>query len=151
MTEKKSNGNSLKLNPDNRSPICRTIAKILFPITLLYGSYIAFHGHLTPGGAFPAGIIFSTAFLMMYLSKLDHPIEKLRAAERAENFAVPLIIIILTISLLEVFIGPEAVRYVPGNLYSALEILSLNIFGAIKVGGAMIAMIVAFFMLGRSK
>ena len=118
---------------------------------MLYGAYVAFHGHLTPGGSFPAGVIFATAFLMMFLSRLDHPVEKLRAAERVENMAIPLIILIITISLIEVFIGPEMVKFIPGNLLSAGEILTLNIVGAVKVAGSMTALIVAFFLLGRSK
>lgn len=133
------------------SPVCRTISEILFPVILLYGAYLAFHGHLTPGGAFPAGIVLASALLMLYLSRLDHPIETLRSAERVGNAVIPLIILIITISLIEVFIGPEVLKLTPGNLFSALEILSLNILGAIKVAGSMVMIIVAFFLLGRQK
>jgi len=133
------------------SPICRTISEILFPVILLYAAYLASNGHLTPGGAFPAGVILASAILLIYLSRLDHPIEALRSAERAENAVVPLIILIVTISLIEVFIGPEIMKLTPGNMFSALEILSLNVLGTIKVAGSMVMMIVAFFLLGRQK
>jgi len=133
------------------SSIYKTISEILFPITILFGAYIAFHGHLTPGGAFPAGVIFATALLMRYLSKFDNPVDEARFAKDAENFGILMVIGIITTSLIEVFIPPEMFRFIPGHLFSAAEILALNLAGAIKVGGAMTAIMIAFFLIGRMK
>lgn len=131
-----------------KSPIYLTISRILFPTTVLFGAYIAFHGHLTPGGAFPAGVVLASALLMRYLSQLDHPIEEVRSAEEAEDFAVLMILAVISTTLIDVFISPEMFRFIPGHLFSAAEILMLNLIGAIKVGGAMTAIVVAFFLLG---
>ena len=43
-------------------------AKILFPITIVLGTYIFVHGHLTPGGGFQGGAVIATGFLLMLLS-----------------------------------------------------------------------------------
>ncbi len=39
----------------------------LFPLILVYGTYIFIHGHLTPGGGFQGGAIIASAFLLVYL------------------------------------------------------------------------------------
>jgi multicomponent Na+:H+ antiporter subunit B len=49
------------------SLIVDTGCRFLFPIILLAGAYIFFHGHITPGGGFQGGAIIASAFLLMYL------------------------------------------------------------------------------------
>lgn len=39
-------------------------AKLLFPIILLFGLYVQFHGDFGPGGGFQAGVIFAAAFIL---------------------------------------------------------------------------------------
>jgi multicomponent Na+:H+ antiporter subunit B len=39
----------------------------LFPLILVYGTYIFIHGHLTPGGGFQGGAIIASAFVLVYL------------------------------------------------------------------------------------
>ena len=50
------------------SLIVRRGAGFLFPLILLFGSYIFLHGHLTPGGGFQGGTVLASAFLLLYLS-----------------------------------------------------------------------------------
>jgi multicomponent Na+:H+ antiporter subunit B len=47
--------------------ITRTTSRVLFPLTIVFGVYIALYGHLSPGGAFPAGVIFASGFLMLMM------------------------------------------------------------------------------------
>jgi multicomponent Na+:H+ antiporter subunit B len=45
----------------------------------LFGIYIALHGHLSPGGGFPAGVIIGSGFVILiiaYPQKELHKIEK---------------------------------------------------------------------------
>ncbi len=51
------------------TPIMETGTKYLFPLVLLFGAYIFIHGHLTPGGGFPAGVIIATGYLMMFIAQ----------------------------------------------------------------------------------
>jgi len=48
--------------------IVRTIARLLFPFTFLFGAYIILHGHLTPGGGFPGGVIIAASVVMLVLA-----------------------------------------------------------------------------------
>lgn len=48
--------------------IVRTIARLLFPFTFLFGVYIVLHGHLTPGGGFPGGVIIAASVMMLILA-----------------------------------------------------------------------------------
>ncbi|MDI6883986.1 MAG: MnhB domain-containing protein [Hadesarchaea archaeon] len=48
--------------------IVRTIARLLFPFTFLFGVYVVIHGHLTPGGGFPGGVIIAGSVVMLLLA-----------------------------------------------------------------------------------
>jgi len=48
--------------------IVRTISRILFPFIFLFGIYIILHGHLTPGGGFPGGVIIAASVAMLILA-----------------------------------------------------------------------------------
>lgn len=48
--------------------IVKTISRILFPFIFLFGIYIVVHGHLTPGGGFPGGVIIAASVAMLILA-----------------------------------------------------------------------------------
>lgn len=48
--------------------IVRTIARLLFPFTFLFGVYVLIHGHLTPGGGFQGGVIIAASVIMLWLA-----------------------------------------------------------------------------------
>lgn len=50
------------------SSIVKDIARITVWLILLYGVYIAFHGHLSPGGGFTGGVIIALAFVLLVLA-----------------------------------------------------------------------------------
>jgi multicomponent Na+:H+ antiporter subunit B len=52
---------------ERASFVLNTGCMVLFPLILVYGSYIFIHGHLTPGGGFQGGAIIASAFLLSYL------------------------------------------------------------------------------------
>ncbi len=41
--------------------------RFLFPLIVLFGTYIFLHGHLTPGGGFQGGAIIASGILLVYL------------------------------------------------------------------------------------
>jgi multicomponent Na+:H+ antiporter subunit B len=49
------------------SLILYTGCRFLFPLILLFGTYIFIHGHLTPGGGFQGGAIIASGFLLTML------------------------------------------------------------------------------------
>jgi len=53
------------------SEILKTGADILAPLIVLFGIYIFIHGHLTPGGGFPGGVVMASAFLLLLMAYED--------------------------------------------------------------------------------
>ena len=49
------------------SLIVFTGCRFLFPLIMLFGTYIFMHGHLTPGGGFQGGAIIASGFLLIVL------------------------------------------------------------------------------------
>ena len=49
------------------SLVLYTGCRLLFPLILIFGTYIFIHGHLTPGGGFQGGAIIASGFLLIYL------------------------------------------------------------------------------------
>lgn len=52
----------------DQSFILKTGSRFLFPLMFLFGFYIIAHGHLTPGGGFPGGVIIATGFFIVLLT-----------------------------------------------------------------------------------
>jgi multicomponent Na+:H+ antiporter subunit B len=50
------------------SEILKSGAGILAPLIVLFGVYIFLHGHLTPGGGFPGGVVMASAFLLLLMA-----------------------------------------------------------------------------------
>jgi multisubunit Na+/H+ antiporter MnhB subunit len=48
--------------------IVKTGARILSGLLMMYGIYIILHGHLTPGGGFPGGVIIAGSFVFYLLA-----------------------------------------------------------------------------------
>ena len=48
--------------------VLRVIAKLFFPLILLFALYVLLHGDYGPGGGFQAGVIFATGFILYALS-----------------------------------------------------------------------------------
>ncbi|MEM2878581.1 MAG: MnhB domain-containing protein [Candidatus Hadarchaeales archaeon] len=50
------------------SLITKTITRLLLPFIALFGAYMVAHGHLSPGGGFPGGVIIASAFVAVILA-----------------------------------------------------------------------------------
>ena len=59
----------------NASFLVTRAADLMFPLLLIVGFYIIFHGHLTPGGGFQGGVILAVAFFLPMLARPDTRIE----------------------------------------------------------------------------
>ncbi len=125
--------------------IIRTVVKGLFPFIVLFGVYILFHGHLTPGGSFPGGIIIASGIALLMLSfglsKAERTIKE-KTAHMAEAFAA---LLLVSIVLFETFV--RSVLKPTGTifeLWSAQQILFLNVTGGVMVS---MAVIIILFLL----
>lgn len=57
--------------------ILNTVSIYIIPFIQMYGLYITFHGHDTPGGGFAGGIIIGMGFLL-YFIVFSHQLEGLK-------------------------------------------------------------------------
>ncbi len=47
--------------------VVKTVSRVVIPFALVYGCYVVFHGHLSPGGGFPGGAILAAAVVLYTL------------------------------------------------------------------------------------
>ncbi|MBN3038136.1 MAG: cation:proton antiporter [Candidatus Omnitrophica bacterium] len=67
-------GETRKIQP--ASLVLYTGCRLLFPLILVFGTYIFIHGHLTPGGGFQGGAIIASGFLLIYLGCRERRINR---------------------------------------------------------------------------
>ncbi|QGG42668.1 Na+/H+ antiporter subunit A [Aeromicrobium yanjiei] len=56
------------LPPDRRSIIFEVVARLLFPVLIVFGIYLLLAGHNLPGGGFAAGMVTGLALMVRYLA-----------------------------------------------------------------------------------
>jgi len=50
------------------SVIVRTITRLTYVLTIVFGFYVIMHGHLTPGGGFQGGAVVASAFALFLVA-----------------------------------------------------------------------------------
>ena len=123
--------------------IVRTASRLLFPFIFLFGVYVVFHGHLTPGGGFPGGVIIAASVVMLILA---YGIE--RAQERVSFLSAEVLdtigsATIAIIGLLGILLGTFFLQNVfslgeLGRLFSGGNFLPLYIGVGVKVAGGIL-------------
>lgn len=124
----------------NPTLIMETGGRYLAPLIMLLGAYIFLHGHLTPGGGFPGGVVIATAFLLLFVTQREYHIKKLHLT-LIESFAGIGYVIIGLVGLYYVksFLGNFIRTGKPGYLVSAGIIPLIYIVIGLKVGSEMSA------------
>lgn len=56
------------LPPDRRSIVFEVVARLLFPVLIVFGIYLLLAGHNHPGGGFAAGMVTGLALMVRYLA-----------------------------------------------------------------------------------
>lgn len=86
---------------------------LVYPLIILFGLYIIYNGHLTPGGGFQGGAILSGAFTIQYLTT-DNKTVSLHFLNRLEKF---LYLLLLITGILLVFYLNAALHLWQKQLY----------------------------------
>ena len=127
------------------SEIVQTVARWLKGPILLYGIYIVFHGHLTPGGGFAGGVIVACGFILLTLASGEKHSLNLFSKTAASTFDSVGILIFLLLAVLGLwlaggvffdnFIGtPETARF---TLFSGGTMPLSNIGLGLKVASSL--------------
>jgi multicomponent Na+:H+ antiporter subunit B len=119
-----------------------TGCRLLFPLILVFGTYIFIHGHLTPGGGFQGGAIIASGFLLIYLGCRERRISRI-ASNLAESLGGLIFVVIGLLGL--VFGGYFLSNFLPkgtaNTLFSAGVIPIIYIAIGFKVGSELASII----------
>ncbi len=126
--------------------IVKTITRISVWIIMLYGIYIIFHGHLSPGGGFAGGVIIALALLnvlLAYGKNFTFQWIKINFIHRIESLCASLFVImgIFGMFTMGYFLGNFLYKGKLFDLISAGTILPLNIIIGVKVGTSLFIVI----------
>jgi len=135
--------------------IVKTITRLTVGLILLYGIYIVLHGHLTPGGGFPGGVIIALSFIHIMLAfGKDTALRRLDQV-RASFFESLGAVMFLGIALLGLLGGYFFLNFLrkgePFSLFSAGIIPLCNIAIAFKVGAGLFLIFVALVVLTKTE
>ncbi len=128
--------------------IVRSICRIVVPFIQIYGFYVIFHGHLSPGGGFAGGAIVASSMILFGLSfnleegsrKLGHDVSSVLESGGAIWY---LLVGIFGIVLGANFLANKAAGFylgTPGTLFSSGMIFLLALGLGAKVASTMITL-----------
>ncbi len=127
-----SNLNFVPFNPPTF--LQKTGVLFLTPFIMLTSIYISLHGHLTPGGGFPAGSIIATLSLFLMIGyKFSYKLKFLNFIESTSGFLV-FFLALLGLFITGSFLGNYLPTGIVGKLFSSYLILILYSLVSIKVG-----------------
>ncbi len=110
---------------DERSEILTKMIGILFPFIIIFGIYIIFNGHKTPGGGFQGGAVLSAIFISRYLVSPTQSIE----IEVFQVIEKAIFVLILTIPAMFIFLGVNMLFPILNEYY----LIVMNTLIGIKV------------------
>jgi len=124
------------------SLVLYTGCRLLFPLILIFGTYIFIHGHLTPGGGFQGGAIIASGFLLIYLGCRERRLSRI-ASNLAESLGGLTFVVIGLLGL--VFGSYFLLNFLPKGtanaLFSAGVIPIIYIAIGFKVGSELAGII----------
>lgn len=129
------------------SQLLNCISRILFPFILLFGFYVIFNGHISPGGGFQGGAILATGILITNFFE-PGKIENLNALILIEKYTFVALIVAATLSVFTK--GIPFTNFVVDNLeIKQAFLVLLNFFIGLKVSSGLIAIFTSFIQEGR--
>ncbi|MGF1447554.1 MAG: Na(+)/H(+) antiporter subunit B [Pikeienuella sp.] len=133
--------------------ILRVAAKLMIPFILLFGIYVQFHGHYSPGGGFQAGVIVAAAVILYAIVFGISAALKVMPVSVVE-ILVPLgVLIFAGTGVISMIAGHNFLDYDPllsdpvQGQYWGVFIVELGVL--VTVAGAMLAIFYAFALRGR--
>jgi len=124
------------------SLVLYTGCRLLFPLILVFGTYIFIHGHLTPGGGFQGGAIIASGFLLIYLGCRERRISRV-AFNLAESLGGLIFVVIglLGLAFGDYFLSNFLPKGTANTLFSAGIIPIIYIAIGFKVGSELASII----------
>ncbi|MFQ6067849.1 MAG: MnhB domain-containing protein, partial [bacterium] len=131
--------------------VVKTITKFLSPLIILFGVYIVLHGHLTPGGGFPGGVMIASCFVLLTLAygkEIAYKKLKRSTSSVLESLGI---LIFLILAVLGIFVGGYFfLNFLPPG--HPLKVVSAGVFPlsyigiGLEVAGAIFAVFLALIL-----
>ena len=130
---------------NNFSPLVYQNISFIVPFLYIFGFYLIFYGHLSPGGGFAGGVVIATIFVLLTITfgvRRTREEEVLRAKSLIENIGMAGFVIIGILGIITGYnflANGQADFYLgqSGQLISAGTIPWLNLMTGIKVGASL--------------
>jgi multicomponent Na+:H+ antiporter subunit B len=125
------------------SPIVLLMSRVISPYIMLFGLYVVFHGHYSPGGGFQGGALMAASILLVRIAN-D---ERTHQLQFRRGYSIPMacvgVLIYLGIGALPMFLGGTFLDYgslrIPGM--DPADVRSFGILG-VEVGVCLTVMAV---------
>lgn len=138
-----------RLYEPKNDPILQKVAFIIVPIIFLFGAYVIFNGHISPGGGFSGGAMLGSG-MILYVSA--NGFDKMQKFFNEKTYVVVKVAALVTYCLVisyYIFMGANNLDNhislgTPGMIFSAGIILWLNIFVGVEVACTMYAFYALF-------
>jgi len=130
--------------------IVKEVTALISGLVFLYGCYVIFHGHLTPGGGFAGGTILAGSFILLIIANGIQYFRLKKEKEEsslAEGAGIILFLLFATVGLLlttHLFFKNFLPTGTPGNLVSGGVIPLYNIFVGIEVAAGLLSIFLSF-------
>ena len=119
----------------SNDPIVCTVVKILTPIIIVFGVYVLFNGHLSPGGGFSGGSVLGAGFILFAMAYGE---------DFAAKIITPKIIRVVTICSLSFYCLSKTYSFFTGNEFNGVHsIITPGTPGDIVSGGLILPLNIA--------
>ena len=145
MKEKKEKG---------MSEIVKTVTSLVMDVIAVFGIYIVFYGHLSPGGGFAGGLIIAFLFILLFLAHgQEDAIRKLpyHFVRRINYIGLTALFILFIVALYRPTLQVNLWEGKDFTLLSGGIIPPLNIAVWLKVGAGIFMVFVALSVFKRGE
>lgn len=134
------------------SMLVKRITRITVCLIFLFGLYIAFHGHLSPGGGFAGGVIFALSMIHIVLAFGRDKTVGVLSKAWANILEASGALAFLLIAVIGIYAGAFFLNFLPEGepfrLFSGGTIMLSNMVIFIKVGAGLFAVFAVITMSG---
>ena len=143
------------MNYRSDSPIILIVSRLLAPYIMLFGFYVIFHGHYSPGGGFQGGAIIAASIILIRIAN-DPEVDEMHFKK---SLGIPLgsagVLVFFGMGFLALFFGFNFLDYsylkITGLTPASIRSLGILVV-EIGVGIAVTAILVSLFdnLLGET-
>ncbi|MGN0349923.1 MAG: hydrogen gas-evolving membrane-bound hydrogenase subunit E [Roseburia sp.] len=110
----------------------QVIIRMVFPIVLLYGIYVVFNGHISPGGGFSGGTILGAGLILCHLAFGEAYTSRFVTVKRCTGVMSVALLTYIAMKTYSILTGANHIESgiplgTPGSIFSSGLIFPLNI------------------------